>query len=75
MNEKHSSNRVSVLEASKELGMDVATVRYLIETGQLPIGRYFRKKGAKRGAYVIWRDKLDVELGKRWAGDERAGER
>jgi len=64
MNEKHSSNRVSVLEASKELGLDVATVRYLIETGQLPIGRYFRRKGAKRGTYVIMRHLLDKELGK-----------
>ena len=59
------SNRVSVAQAAKELQMDVATVRYLIETGQLPIGRYFRRKGAKRGTYVIWRDKLDAELGKR----------
>lgn len=58
------TNRVSVAQAAKELGLDVATVRFWIETGQLPIGRYVKRKGAKRGTYLIFRDKLDKELGK-----------
>ena len=59
------SNRVPVAQAARELGLDVATVRFWIETGKLPIGRYVKRKGAKRGTYVIWRNKLDAELGKR----------
>lgn len=59
-----ATNRVSVAQAAKELGLDVATVRFWIETGQLPIGRYVKRKGAKRGTYLIFRDKLDKELGK-----------
>ena len=58
------TNRVSVAQAAKELGLDVATVRFWIETGQLPIGRYVKRKGAKRGTYLIFRDKLDKEMGK-----------
>ena len=58
------SNRVTVAQAAKELGLDVATVRFWIETGQLPIGRYVKRKGAKRGTYLIFRDKLDKEMGK-----------
>lgn len=58
------TNRVSVAQAAKELGLDIATVRLWIETGQLPIGRYVRRKGAKRGTYLIFRDKLDKEMGK-----------
>lgn len=60
-----NSNRVTVAEAAKELGLATATVRMWIETGQLPIGRYIRRKGAKRGTYLIYRDLLDREVGKR----------
>ena len=59
------SNRVTVEQAASELGLNVATVRYWIETGQLPIGRYVKRKGAKRGTYLIMRDKLNQELGKK----------
>lgn len=58
------SNRVSVSQAADELGLDIATVRYYIETGQLPIGRYIKRKGARRGSYLIYRDLLDRELGR-----------
>ena len=58
------SNRVTVEQAAKELGLNVATVRYWIETGQLPIGRYVKRRGAKRGTFLIMRDKLNQELGK-----------
>lgn len=60
-----SENRVTVEQAAKELGLAAATVRMWIETGQLPIGRYIRRKGAKRGTYLIYRDLLDREVGKR----------
>ena len=60
----NQSNRVSVSQAAAELGLNVATVRYWIETGQLPIGRYVKRRGAKRGTYLIMRDKLNQELGK-----------
>ena len=58
------SNRITVAQAAKELGLNPATVRYWIETGQLPIGRYIKRKGSKRGTYLIYRDRLDQELGK-----------
>lgn len=64
MGQANKSNRVTTAEAAKELGLDVATVRFWIETGQLPIGRYVKRKGAKRGTYLIFRDKLDREMGK-----------
>lgn len=63
--EVDNGNRVSVAQAAKELGLHECTVRFWIETGKLPIGRYVKRKGAKRGTYVIWRNKLDEELGKR----------
>lgn len=63
------SNRITVADAAKELGLSQATVRFWIETGQLPIGRYIKRKGSKRGTYLIYRDRLDQELGKR--GGER----
>lgn len=59
-----SQNRVTVAQAAAELGLDVATVRLWIETGQLPIGRYIKRRGAKRGTYLIFRENLDKELGK-----------
>lgn len=59
-----SENRVSVAQAAKELGLNVATVRLWIETGQLPIGRYVKRKGSRRGSYLIYRGLLDKELGK-----------
>lgn len=61
----NQSNRVSVSEAAAELGLNPATVRYWIEIGQLPIGRYIKRRGAKRGTYLIYRDLLDAEMGKR----------
>ena len=63
------SNRVPVAQAAKELGLDIGTVRYWIETGLLPIGRYVKRKGSKRGTYMIYRDKLDAELGRK--GEQR----
>ena len=63
--EGENKNRITVAQAAKELGLAAATVRMWIETGQLPIGRYIRRKGAKRGTYLIYRDLLDREVGKK----------
>lgn len=59
-----NSSRITVEQAACELGIDPCTVRYWIRTGELPIGRYVKKKGCRRGTYLIYRDKLDTELGK-----------
>lgn len=58
------SNRVSVSQAATELGLNVATVRYWIEIGQLPIGKYVKRKNARRGTYLIYRPLLDAFMGK-----------
>ena len=54
-------NRVTVNQASKELGMTPLTLRTLIVSGKLNIGFYTRKPDAKRGHYVIYRRLLDIE--------------
>jgi len=58
------SSRVTVAQASRELGLDPATVRYWMEIGKLDIGMYLKKKGSRRAMYVVLRDKLDAVLGK-----------
>ena len=60
----NNSERVTVTQAAKELGLGVATVRYWIEIGQLPIGKFVKRKGAKRGTYLIYRPLLDAFMGK-----------
>lgn len=60
----NQSNRVTVAQAAEELGIHVATLRYMLETEQIPIGRCIRRKGSKRRTYLIFRDKLDKELGR-----------
>lgn len=54
-------NRVTVNQASKELGMTPLTLRTLMRLGRLNIGFYTRKPDAKRGHYVIYRRLLDIE--------------
>lgn len=58
------SNRVTTAEAAKELGLNIATVRYWMEIGQLPIGRVVKARGSKRKTYMIYRDLLNAEMGK-----------
>ena len=63
------SARVSVAQAAQELGLDPATVRYWMETGQLPIGIVVKPtKGRKHKRYLIYRPKLDAVIG-RTGGD------
>ena len=59
------SNRVTVAQAAAELGLHECTVRWWIRTGELPIGRYVKGRGGRRGQYLIYRDKLDAELGRK----------
>ena len=54
-------NRVTVNQASKELGMTPLTLRILMSSGKLKIGFYTKKPDAKRGHYVIYRRLLDIE--------------
>jgi hypothetical protein len=58
------NNRMSVADAAQVLGLHPCTVRLLVQTGELPIGRYIRRKGARRGQFLIYRDKVNQELGK-----------
>lgn len=65
-------DRVSVIEASKELQMDQESVRCLMQQGRLPIGYAFRKPNGKQWTYYIYRGLLDQELkriatnGRKW---------
>ena len=54
-------NRVTVNQASKELGMTPLTLRTLMASGKLNIGFYTKKPDAKRGHYVIYRRLLELE--------------
>lgn len=54
-------NRVTVNQASKELGMTPLTLRLLMSSGKLNIGFYTKRPDAKRGHYVIYRRLLDLE--------------
>lgn len=54
-------NRVTVNQASKELGMTPLTLRTLMRLGRLNIGFFTKKPDAKRGHYVIYRRLLDIE--------------
>jgi hypothetical protein len=54
-------NRVSVKDASRELGMTPLTLRTLMASGKLNIGFYTKKPDAKRGHYVIYRRLLELE--------------
>lgn len=60
----NQSNRVSVAQAASELGLNVATVRYWMEMGQLRIGEVIKVKGSKRKTYLIYRPMLDAFMGR-----------
>ena len=58
------NNRVTTAEAARLLGINVASLRYWMEIGQLDIGRVVKAKGSKRKTYLIFKDKLDKEMGR-----------
>lgn len=57
----NSNPVVPLAVASKELHMDVLTLRYLMQTEKLNIGFFIRRPGCRRGAYKIYRHLLDAE--------------
>lgn len=59
------SNRVSVTQAAKELGLAPQGVRVQMLRGELDIGRVVRSVTGNGKRFLIYRDKLDKELGKR----------
>lgn len=61
---KPDTQRVSVAQAATELGIDPMTLRFWIRKGKLPIGRFIPGSGGRRGTYLIYRGKLDQELGR-----------
>lgn len=64
-----TENRVTIAQMASELGLDAATVRYWIELGKLP-GTYLKKRGAKRGMYLVSRKELDRFLEGKWRGEQ-----
>lgn len=64
-----TESRVTIAQMAAELGLDTATVRYWIELGKLP-GTYLKKRGAKRGMYLVLRQELDLFLRGQWRGEQ-----
>ena len=51
--------RVTPQVAAEELGMDVLTVRGLMQQGKLDIGYALKKEGKSKWSYYIYRKLLD----------------
>ena len=54
--------RLTVMQAAQLLGIAPETVRYLMEKGELPIGRVI--KNQRRNTYLIFRELVNREIGK-----------
>lgn len=59
-----SNERVSLLQASKELGMSQQAVREYMKRGLMPIGYVVPSLKGKNQRYIIFRNKLDEYIGK-----------
>ncbi len=58
------SQRVSVTEAAREIGCDKEYLRRKMKKGEWDLGAYGKpERGQKKGAYFIFRHKLDRFLG------------
>lgn len=60
------NERVTSETAARELGMDVLTLRGLMQQGKLNIGYALKKEGKSKWGYYIFRkplDELKAELG------------
>ncbi len=60
------NERVTSETAARELGMDVLTLRGLMQQGKLNIGYALKKEGKSKWGYYIYRKLLDdvkAELG------------
>ena len=62
--QKDISNRVSLSEAAKELGMSKQAVREHMKRKVIDIGYVLPSAEGKRKNYLIYRDKLDRFLGR-----------
>lgn len=58
------SERVTVQQAAKELGLAPQGVRVQMIRGELDIGRVVPSVSGNGRRYLIYRDKLNKELGK-----------
>ena len=58
------SERITVKEAARLLGLSELTVRWGIKNGTLPIGSYIHMPNSKRTVYHISRGLLDKYRGK-----------
>lgn len=65
------SERVTVQQAAKELGLAPQGVRVQMQRGMLDIGRVVPSVRGNGQRYLIYRDKLDRELGKIVRSDMR----
>ena len=55
------NERVTSETAARELGMDVLTLRGLMQQGRLNIGYALKKEGKSKWGYYIYRNLLDLE--------------
>ncbi len=55
------NERVTSETAARELGMDVLTLRGLMQQGKLNIGYALKKEGKSKWGYYIYRNLLDLE--------------
>lgn len=60
----NDSERVSVNQAAKELGMSPMAVRVRMEKGLLDIGECFPSMQGNKTSYYIYRNRLNKVLGK-----------
>lgn len=67
----NSENRVTVEQAAAELGMNMDSVRFLMQNERLPIGYAMKKPGKKKWTYYIFRGLLNTELDRLAAGGVR----
>lgn len=57
------SQRVSVSEAARILGMSPDTVRYRLKKGDLPIGDCCKSRSGNTNRFYIFRSKLEEYIG------------
>ena len=59
------TQRVSIIQASIEIGCTPQTIREKMYTGQWDLGKFYKSKSkAQKARYYIFRPKLDRFLGK-----------
>lgn len=64
------SQRVTVAQAAKELGMAPQGVREYMKRGLIDIGSVLPSVKGENNRYIIFRDKLDEYMGKKLSTQE-----